>query len=218
MFVRDVMSTNPITVTPDVSVMEALEIMKRGKVRRLPVVQGGKLVGIVTDRDLLQVSPSPATSLSVFEINYLVSKMTVREAMTARVIAVLPDDTIEKAAVVMRENKIGAVPVVDNRTVIGIITETDIFDAFLDMLGATRAGVRLTVDLPDRKGTLAAVAGAISEAGANIISVATFERSAGNTRITRIVIRLEPENADQAASAISARGFSVVHKVNSYVQ
>ena len=215
MFVRDVMSANPITVTPDVSVMEALEILKRSKIRRLPVVQGGKLVGIVTDRDLLQVSPSPATSLSVFEINYLISKMTVKEAMTARVITVSPDDTIEKAAVVMRENSIGAVPVVDGTTVAGIITETDIFDAFLEMLGATRAGVRITVDLPDRKGILARVAGAISEAGANIISVATFELSPDTVRI---VIRLEPENADKAADAISACGFDVVHRVRSYVQ
>ncbi|MCR4425357.1 MAG: CBS and ACT domain-containing protein [Firmicutes bacterium] len=215
MFVRDRMTTRPLTVPPETSVMDALELMRRNKVRRLPVMAGDSLVGIVTELDLLHVSPSPATSLSVFEINYLVSKMRVKDAMTTDVITVSPDDTVEKAAMTMRENKIGGLPVMEGKKLVGIITETNIFDAFLEMLGVTKVGVRITVDVPDRKGVLADLTDAIRDADANIISLATFGLAPGRARI---VLRLEPQNADAAADAISARGFELVHKTKSYVQ
>ncbi|MEW8960099.1 MAG: CBS domain-containing protein, partial [Moorella sp. (in: firmicutes)] len=98
MFVRDHMSPNPITVTKETSVLDALEIMKKHKIRRLPVVHNGRLVGLVTERDILRVSPSPASTLSAFEVNYLVAKMTVKDAMIKRPITVPPEMTIEEAA------------------------------------------------------------------------------------------------------------------------
>ncbi|MEA4882575.1 MAG: CBS and ACT domain-containing protein [Clostridia bacterium] len=203
------MSSRPVTVSPETSVMDALELMKRNNVRRLPVMSGDTLAGIVTELDLLHISPSPATSLSVFEINYLISKMKVREAMTTKVLTVAADDTLEKAALMMRKHKIGGLPVLEGTRLVGIITETDIFDAFIEGFGLKHVGVRLTVDVADRRGAFAELTQAISSANADIISLSTFERAPG---VARLVIRLRNENADKACEAVAAQGFTIVHK------
>ena len=113
MFVRDFMTVDPVVVSPETSVQDALKLMKTRGFGRLPVVSDNKLVGIVTEADLMKVSPSPATTLSVYEINYLVSKIKVSEAMTKKVVTVSPDDTAESAILTMRDNDIGGVPVMD---------------------------------------------------------------------------------------------------------
>jgi acetoin utilization protein AcuB len=132
MFVRDVMTKNPVTITEKMTVFEALELMKKEKIRRLPVMRDKKVIGIVTELDLLRVSPSTATSLSVFELHYLLSKMVVKDVMTKDVTTVTPDSTIEQAAIIMRDNEISGLPVVDGTSLVGIITETNLFDALLE--------------------------------------------------------------------------------------
>ncbi|HID61404.1 MAG TPA: CBS domain-containing protein, partial [Anaerolineae bacterium] len=146
MLVRDRMSRHPITITADVHIDEALKVMRDNKVRRLPVVdRDGRLVGIVSEMDLLYASPSPATSLSVYEIHYLMARITVQDVMTREVISIQEDTPLEEAARIMVDNKIGGLPVVRDGKLVGIITETDLFKIFLELLGAREKGVRLTL-------------------------------------------------------------------------
>ncbi|HEY6041398.1 MAG TPA: CBS domain-containing protein [Anaerolineae bacterium] len=125
--VRDWMTPNPITVTPSTTVPEANTLMKQGRIRRLPVVENGKLVGIVTLGDIREASPSDATSLSIYELNYLVAQLTVEKIMTKDPVTIDPNASIKKAAKLLLEHKIGSLPVMDGGMLVGIITESDIF-------------------------------------------------------------------------------------------
>jgi len=170
------MTRNPITITPDVTVPEAQAIMRREKIKRLPVLDNkGKLVGIVTTLDLIHASPSPATSLDIYELHYLLSKLKVEKVMTRKVITVDEDLPIEEAARIMADNGISGLPVMRGNVLIGIITETDLFKLFIELFGARHKGIRLTLLLPEKKGELAKVSNAITKAGGNIVSFATFE-------------------------------------------
>jgi acetoin utilization protein AcuB len=175
MLVKDWMTKEPLVVSPKTSVEEAIRTMREHRVRHLPVVKKeDHLVGIVTQTDLLQASPSPATSLSVWEINFLLAKMQVRDAMTKKVIVVEEECPLEEAALVMAEHKIGCLPVVHGQRLVGIITETDLFNIFTEQLGARSTGVRLTLAIRDAKGELARLAGRIAEMGGNIIRLTTL--------------------------------------------
>lgn len=173
MLVRERMSAHPVLCEPDLPVSDALDRMKKEHIRRMPVVdKHGKLVGIVSDKDLLQASPSPATSLSVWEITYLLSKIKISDVMTKKVITITPETPLEDAARIMADNKIGGLPVVDDTgAVVGIITETDVFKTFIEMLGARKPGVRVTTLVTDRKGQLAKITGDIAAAGGNIVAL-----------------------------------------------
>ncbi len=175
MLVHERMSRNPYTITADTPVEEALKRMREVHVRRFPVVnKAGKLVGIVAEKDLLYASPSPATSLSIHELHYLLSKLTVSEVMKPDVVTVTEDTPVEDAARIMADQKIGSLPVVRDGRLVGIITETDLFKLFLELLGARKRGVRITMLVPDVKGTLAKIATAIAQQGGNIIALGTF--------------------------------------------
>lgn len=175
--------THPVVfVSPEMSIQDALQLMRRESIRRTPVVEGGKLVGIVSDKDLLNASPSDATSLSVWELNYLLSKITIREVMTGAVITVTEDTPIEEAARIMSDNKIGGLPVVRDGSVVGIITETDLFHLLLELTGAREFGVRATFLLQDKPGELANVTNAIAESGGNVIAIGTFSGDDQSTR------------------------------------
>ncbi len=147
MLVGDWMISNPITVSSDFSILEAQRLLRTHGFRRLPVVDKGVLVGIVTDRDLKDAAPSKATSLSVFELNYLLSKLTIRDIMHTPVYTVSPDDPIEVAALMMEEHKISGLPVVEDGDIVGMITITDLLQAFISIL-SLREGGRLTVEAP----------------------------------------------------------------------
>ena len=155
-------------------ITEAIEMMRREHIRRAPVIEKGKLIGIVTDIDLLNASPSPATTLSIWEMNYLISKITVGEVMTRDVFTIEEDTPIEEAARIMADNKIGGLPVIRNNRVVGIITETDIFKIFLELLGAREHGIRIVALVPDKSGELAALTKAISQEGGNFIAFGQF--------------------------------------------
>lgn len=175
MLVGDRMTPNPITVSPDLSIAEALEKMRTDKVHRYPVVnKKGKLVGIVTYEDLLYASPSSVTSLTVWEITYLLNRVKVKEAMTRKVMTVEEDCPIEEAAQIMRDNDVTGLPVMRGDELVGIITESDLFDIFLELFSAQEKGVRLTVLAPYFKGSLAQITAAITQAGGLIHSLNTF--------------------------------------------
>lgn len=135
MQIRDYMNPSPITVTPETSVADARDLLRQHGIRHLLVVEDERLVGIITDRDIRLVLPSPATSLSVWEINYLLAKLTVEEVMTRSVITIGPDRRIAEAVRLLLEHKIGALPVTAGGRVVGIITETDLLRAFAQLLG-----------------------------------------------------------------------------------
>jgi acetoin utilization protein AcuB len=177
-------SSPVITVEPELPISEALEKMRREKIRHMPVLRKGKLVGIVTRNDLLNASPSKATTLSVWEINYLLNKITVADVMSKNVITVPEDTPIEEAARLMADHKVSCLPVLRGKELAGIITETDLFKIFLELLGARRKGVRLTVQVTDKPGVLAGISQAIFAAGGNIIALGTF---AGDTRASPLI-------------------------------
>lgn len=175
MLVGERMTRNPIVVRDDTPIYEALKVMRDHKVRRLPVVNDkGALVGIVSERDLLSASASPVTSLSVFELHYLLSKITVADVMTTDLITVTEDTTLEEAARIMADNKIGCLPVERGANLVGIITETDLFKTFLEFLGAREKGVRLTMLVTAQRGMLAKITSEITRLGGSIVSLSTF--------------------------------------------
>ncbi len=183
MLVSERMSRPPITIAPEMPIQEALALFKKERIRRAPVIKGGKLVGIVSEKDLLNASPSPATTLSVWEMNYLLSKLTVAEVMTKDVITVTEDTPIEEAARIMADNKIGGLPVVKGTRVVGIITETNLFKMFLELMGARERGVRVTALIEDKPGMLATLTKAIADAGGNFMAFGQFVGEDVNSRV-----------------------------------
>ena len=171
MLVSRAMSRNLVTTTPDTPVAEAQSLMRREKIHHLPVVDAsGGLAGIVTEKDLIYASPSPATSLSMYEINYLLAKLRVSKVMTREVITIGPDAPLEQAARIMADHDIGGLPVVAEGKPVGIVTESDVFRVFVDIFAARRRGVRVEAVVPDVRGELARLSGAIAAAGGNILA------------------------------------------------
>jgi acetoin utilization protein AcuB len=203
------MTSEVITVSPDTPIQEALQLMRSRSIRRLPVLDSkGKLVGLVSMLDLIDASPSDATSLSVWELNYLVSKITVKDVMTTDLITVTEDTPLEEAARIMADNKIGGLPVLQGEELVGIITETDLFKIFLEMLGGRRAGVRVTINVPDVPGELASLTGALRDAGGNIVSLGTFQGQSADT--STITFKVEGIELDDIRTTIEPFIESVV--------
>ena len=184
MFVGERMSHPVIAVSPEVPIHDTLIMFKKEHIRRAPVIKDGKLVGIVSERDLLNASPSPVTSLSVWEMNYLISKVTVKQVMSKKVKTIDIDTPIEEAARIMADSKIGGMPVVRSGKVVGMITETDLFKIFLELMGARTKGIRVTAEIEDHPGQLAAITKAIADEGGNFISFGQFS---GNDLSSKIL-------------------------------
>lgn len=171
MLVRDRMSRIPITTNPGATVPDAMQVMRGSKVRQLPVVnEKGELVGIVSLDDLLRVSPSPATSLSVWEMDYLLEKITIEKIMTRDVITVTEDTAVEEAGRIMADNKVSSLPVLRDGELVGIITESHLFNILIELFGAREPGIRVTTKVPREKGTLARISSAISALGAQFVA------------------------------------------------
>ncbi|NLG26985.1 MAG: CBS domain-containing protein [Chloroflexi bacterium] len=206
MLVKQRMSRHPITVTPETSLPDALETMRREKVRRLPVLdKQGKLVGIVLEKDLLYASPSPATSLSVHELNYLVAKIKIKDLMTTNVITCPEDTPLEEAARMMVDNHISGLPVMRGNTLVGMITESDLFKVFLELLGARAWGLRVTIKIQEGRGVLARLTQQLAERGANIVALGTFwGDDPTNREIAFKVQGIERKELEQILAALDA--------------
>lgn len=190
MFVNERMSHPVISIHPDLPIQDALALMKREGIRRLPVVDDhGKLAGIVSDRDLLEASPSDATSLSVWELNYLLSKITVSDIMQTDVLTIDEHTPVEEAARIMADNKIGGMPVMKEDEMVGIITETDLFKLFLELLGAREEGVRVTALIKDKPGELEKVTRAIHAGNGNIVAIVQALGRSSEDRVVTMKIR-----------------------------
>lgn len=206
MLVKERMSRHPITIRPETSLYDALRIMREGKVRRLPVLdKDGKLVGIVLEKDLLYASPSPATSLSVYEMNYLISRINVEDLMSRDLITVDEDCPLEEAARIMVDNHIGGLLVMRGEQLVGMITESDLFKTFLELLGARMWGLRVTIKVPEGRGVLARLTQELAAHGANIVSLGTFwGDDPTNREIAFKVQGIEREEMQHILSGIGA--------------
>ncbi|MBU0496310.1 MAG: CBS and ACT domain-containing protein [Chloroflexi bacterium] len=210
MLVKDRMTPKPTTITPDTTFPEAFRLMREKRVRHLPVVdEEGKLVGVVARTDLLHASPSAATTFSVFEVNYLLANLHVREVMSSPPITVSEDDPLEEAAQVMVEKKIGCLPVMRDGMLVGVITETDIFETFVEILGGEEASLRVTVQVPDVRGELARLAEVIARLGGNICSVAAFRGEDPQYRY--ITFRLEGVDEETLLPVLKTEVEEIVH-------
>ena len=201
MLVGERMSRPVITIHPEMPMQDALNLMQQERVRRFPVVdKRGRLVGIVSDKDLLNASPSEATSLSIYEVNYLLSKITVKEIMARDVTTITEDTPLEEAARIMADYKIGGLPVMRGNEVIGIITETDLFNIFLELLGAREPGVRVAALVHNVPGELAKLTKAIFDIGGNVVALGTFLGESSENR--EIAIKVADVNAQTLREAI----------------
>lgn len=172
MIVADVMTRNPLFIHPEMSVHDARAYLKKEKIGRLIVLdKKNGLVGIVTERDLVNASPSGATTLDIYEMSNLLSKLKVESVMQKKVITIEENVVIEEAARIMVDNSISALPVMKGETLVGIVSDGDLFRLFIDLFGARKAGIRLTMLLPDRTGELSDISHVIAEKGGNVISL-----------------------------------------------
>ena len=203
MLVGERMSRPVISITKDMPIHDALALFKKEHIRRAPVLKDGRLIGIISDKDLLNASPSQVTSLSVWEMNYMLSKITVKEVMTRKVLTVQADTPIEEAARLMADNKIGGVPVMKADKVVGIITETDLFKIFLELMGARTVGIRVTAVAEDHPGQLAKITKAIADAGGNFISFGQFSGTEPKTVIVTFkVAEMKLEDVKKALAKV----------------
>jgi len=208
MYVKDWMTTDPVVVSPETPILQAQRIMRQRKIRRLPVVKGSKLVGIVTYRDIIEASPSSATTLSIHELHYLLSKLTVGEIMAKELVVVSPNDTAEHAVLLGAEKGVGALPVVHKGKLIGIATEADIVRAYLTMLGAKEDLIRITLkDVDVGRGTLREIAQVVEDAGAELVSIFSIPQKASDLRM--VVIRARGKDKDKVEKALKSKGYSI---------
>ena len=214
MFVASRMTKHPVSITSDSTIQQADRLMKKHKFHRMLVVDNGKLVGYFSDRDIMRVAPSPATTLSKFEIRSLLDKISVRDIMHEKVITVNEDATIEEAALIMYQNKVGGLPVVsDVGALVGIITATDILKTFIEVMGLPGGGkTRLTLDVENKVGVMAEITKIFADNGINIDSFITCRQ---NNELYDLVVRLDDNAAgfNDAIKLIKARGYKIIHSV-----
>jgi acetoin utilization protein AcuB len=176
MFVKDYMTRHPVMIAPETKAAEAQQIMAESKVRHLPVVGDGKrLLGLIT-RQRLSLKPDALGSLNVWEITRYLSNLTVKDLMLKAedVQTIAPDRTIERAARIMGEHKVGCLPVIDDGVVVGILSEVDVMNGVQDMLGFAAEGVRVTIRMPDREGEFAKVSGALAKQGWGVRGISSY--------------------------------------------
>ena len=215
MFVADRMTKHPITMTSSATVGEVDRIMKKNKIHRMLIVDEDKLVGYLSDRDVMRVAPSPATSLSKFEIRELLDKLSVKDIMQKKVVTVSEDATIEEAALIMYQNKVGGLPVISQvGKVVGIITATDILKTFLEVMGLPSGGkIRMTLEVENKIGVMADITKIIANSGINIDSLIVFQSDENKTKL---VVRLDEcaDKFDEIKMKLEERGYKVIHVVN----
>ncbi len=210
-FMREKIRRNPITISPEANFFEARALIHDKGIRHLPVVdKDNNLIGIVTDRDIREAAPSDATLLSVQELNYLLGKLKVASFMTPKekLITITPDTLIEEAVKLMRDHKIGCLPVVEEGKLYGIFTETDALDHLVDIFGTNQKGTRLTIAFEDKPGTMASILDILKRLNINIISIVTPSFMVDGKRIA--AIRIQTEEYQEAVNQLEKAGYDVL--------
>lgn len=208
MSVKDFMTKELVVVDPQTKIFDAVDLMKKYEIHRLPVVENNSLIGLITEGTIQAAMPSQATSLSVFEINYLLNKTTVNDVMIRDVQTIAPNDLLEDAIYLMRKKNIGVLPVVDMReNLVGIITNNDIFDAFLKITGYTDGGTRIQLRIEkDQRGVLAEVCQMLSSHGYNIATVVVNR----NETETIIEFQISTQEVKELKESLEAEGYTVL--------
>ncbi|WP_034549522.1 CBS and ACT domain-containing protein [Carnobacterium funditum] len=207
MNVKNYMTSTVVTVSEDLKVLEALDIMKEHDFHRLPVIRNEKMVGLITEEIIQENSPSTATSLSIHEMNYLLTKTTVGDIMRKQVITIKAEDLLETAAALMLENNVGVLPVVENKdNVIGIITDKDLFRAFIDVMGYNNKGSRIVIDIAkDHSGILEDITTILAEDQVSINQIAVYRQNEN----TQVVIQMDSANTDEIKEILATEGYTV---------
>ena len=206
MFVKNRMTVDPWTVRADATIPEAITTMKDRHVRHLPVMDAGQVVGVISEGDIDANLPSKATSLSVNEVTYLINKLTVATVMSRNPLTIASDALLEQAAVVMRENKIEMLPVVDDGRLVGVITESDLLDAYIEIMGFRDHGTRLVISAPDVPGALAQLGAVTGKHGANIQHLAVYR---GTDETSDVVLGVNTADTAELEADLAAAGFVV---------
>jgi len=203
MKIKHWMTKDPITVTSDTLAVEAQKIMRENKIRHLPVVDKGKLVGVVTFRNLIEAAPSSATSLSIHELNYLIMKIKIKDIMKKNVLTVSPEDTVIDAIALGAEKGIGGFPVIDEKGhLVGIVTQTQIDQAMIQLFGTNVKNEIISLENVDlQAGTLGKIVSLVEKLGINIISVFSMPRR--TTDLLRVYIRIKAEQPDTKSRVIA---------------
>ena len=203
MLIQDWMAKDVMTVDENTSLMRATRIMKENRIRRLPVVSHGKLIGIITDRDVKDASPSKTTSLDIHELYYLLSEMKVKDIMTDTPLTLAGKETLEKAALIMLNSRISGLPVVDDGDhLIGLLSETDVLRGFIHMTGIKDNAIQYVFDLPDEPGSVTKVTGVLNDNQSRILSILTSFEDAP-AKMKRVAIRIAPLDDDQEKALTS---------------
>lgn len=210
MSVRDFMRKNLIVVKPETPIFDAVDLMKQNDIHRLPVMKDGKLVGLITEGIIGAAMPSKATSLSVYEMNYLLNKTTVADVMEKEVLTIEADALLEDAIYKMRQNNVGVLPVMEAGQLVGIITNNDIFDAFLKITGYHNGGTRVGVQIAeDHQGILAEICRLLADAELSILTIVVNRMEL----ITNVEIQVESRNTEKIRQVLTEGGYLVTDVV-----
>ena len=209
MKIKHWMTKDPVTVTPDTLAVEAQKLMKDNKFRRLPVVEKGKLVGIVTFRNLIEAAPSPATTLSIHELNYLIMRIKVKDLMKKNVVTLSPEDTVIDAIALGTQKDIGGFPVVDEKgKVVGIVTESQIGRALMNLFGTNIEKEIIALENVDLQlGTIGNLTSLVEKLGVTILSIFSIPKR--TTDLLRVFIRIKSDKKDEVVEAIKKAGYEI---------
>jgi len=208
MYVGRRMTRNLITVTRDTNILKVKNLLKQYSIDQVPVVEGKRIVGIITDKDLRRFSASPASTLAVHELNYLLSEMKAEEIMTKRVYTVTPGTPIEEAAKLINEKRVNSLPVVTGDELVGIITTCDLLNVLLEFMGVGLPSRRFEVTFPNRRGEIARIATMINQFGLSIISMVTTV-ARGDSPSRTAIIRLDESDPSPLIQALKEAGYRV---------
>lgn len=210
MYVKDYMSSDLITITEDTKILEALDLMKENDLHRLPVVKSdnpSQLVGLLTEGNIQENSPSKASSLSIHEMNYLLTKTDVRAIMIKEVITIHPNSLLEQAAALMRHHNIGCLPVVEDKKLVGIITQNDIFDAFIHLLGYYQIGCHVVIDIEEeRPGNMADIGAIMAKNNLNMDQIVIYRKD----NQVNMVLRVASLDDQLITSLLKEAGYTVL--------
>jgi acetoin utilization protein AcuB len=210
-YLKEKMLGTPVTLSPDSSFYEARAIIRDKGIRHLPVVdKNNELLGIITDRDIREAAPSDATTLSVHELHYLLGKLKVSAFMTPKkkLITITPETIIEKAVQLMHDHKVGCLPIVEGNKLVGIVTETDVLEFFVDLFGLKEEGTRLTIALEDKPGQLYGALGVIKDRNINVISVVSPSFKVDGKRVA--AIRIDTHTHEEVVKELEKKGYEVL--------
>ncbi len=209
MLVKEAMTPNPVTIELTATLPQIVEVMRERNIRRVPVMQGDKLMGIISDHDVMATMPSPATTLSRWEMNTLLEKVTAKEIMTAPVYVASPQCPIEEVARIMLQRKFGAMPVLDDEDhLVGIVTESDIFRMFVDMLSGEEPGLRFELRVERHRGVLSNLARIVNDNGGGIIAIATLNEP--DKKYKRVLVKEEGADPERVREALEEEDIEVL--------